>query len=106
MTVNEFLVKTMPEAVYLDYGPVQLDERPWVVSNDGFVFSIQAGAIYGCEPREDFLLEYTEVEVIIPTGTIVSNCFSDYNGPMMVYCNVPVELVEKMIFEHGGIKET
>ena len=109
MNANEYLVKTQPPMVDYGFGPRQHGVRPRAVCNDGFNVSIQASSSHYCEPREDNLPEYTEVELGYPS--MVDALIKDYAEDPDDLCNtvyghVPIELVDELLAKHGGLKET
>jgi hypothetical protein len=75
--------------------------------NDGFVMSVQAAATCYCYPRRD-TGPWSEVEVGFPSEK--ENLLMEYaENPERptdtVYLNVPVEVVQKIIANHGGTNE-
>jgi len=98
MNINDYIEK--------NHMPGALTMTAKVRCKDGFTVSVQASKFHYCTPREDrgpyshvelgfpsaepppYVLAYAENQEI-PTGT--------------VYGYVPVELVEQMIEEHGGL---
>jgi hypothetical protein len=99
MTVKEYLENTKTE-----------DIRKHVFCEDGFSLSTQASSFHYCLPRKTGLgKEYTHVEVA---------CLSEKDKRLEMYepvyadptdeytpCGyVPIELLETIIKEHGGIR--
>ena len=99
MTIREFLKETYP-CTWL------LRPRPYVLCMDGFKVSVQGGTGYASVPdtpsmvyqmlelgfpneEEPELMPYAE-DPEIPTGT--------------VYTYVPIDVVEKVVSKHGGIR--
>lgn len=83
------------------------DVRPRIVCKDGFSMSVQAGrAIYNC-PRENVKSgDYTAVEIGFPSAKeeLICEYAEDENYTATIYPYVPVEVVEKVIEKHGGMK--
>ncbi len=80
----------------------QINKR--TVCPDGFSISIQANEYAYCEPRQDFG-PYTEVELgypsDIPPDYILKYSENDDDYTQTIYAYVPLELVIKMLAEHG-----
>ena len=77
---------------------------PRIICKDGFSLSVQAGKGLYCSPREDNAY-WTHVEVGFPSEEIPEfmEYAEDSNAPTdTVYSNVPIDLVEKVIMNHGG----
>lgn len=75
---------------------------------DGFEVSIQASAYHYCDPRDNSG-PYWEVELGFPTAT-PSDAIMQYaeraeTPTDTVYGFVPIELVDALIAEHGGLVE-
>lgn len=101
MNTNQFLKITKKE---LAEGVLEI--RPKVICQDGFMVSIQASSMYCCSPRNDTADEYETVELGYPTkveSLIIqyAKCIEDPTGT--VYLNVPVEVVDELLKQHGGI---
>jgi len=98
MTALQFLEETYTGKYY----PM----RPRVTCDDGFSISIQGGTEYHyCEPRER-CNEYYELEIGYPSEaddiiSLYAEDKEDLTGT--VYGYVPIEIVEKLIYYHGGI---
>lgn len=78
-----------------------------VVCMDGFTMSVHTSSFNYCTLRKDNAGEYATVEVGFPSGKPTffaefAEDEQDYTGT--VYGYVPVELVEKEIMHHGGLK--
>lgn len=98
MTVKEYLINTVPETADEDAIVV----RDVAVCMDGFCLSIQASRAHYCVPRKTIKSgEYSFVEI----GRL-----SEYQKKIetyrsgSVYAYVPIEDVEELIKEHGGIR--
>jgi hypothetical protein len=77
------------------------------VCKDGFVISIQAGSFLYCTPREDGARRYTEVELGFPSKreSLIMEYAEESSRPTeTVYPYVPVELVDRVIAKHGGLR--
>ena len=69
---------------------------------DGLELSVQAGVVYGCEPRETLNTgEYKSVEVY-SHGEFVRE-LDEYICDRFLYSYVPVEVMEDLVNNHGGI---
>lgn len=82
--------------------------NPRFVCPDGFSVSIQANEYAYCNPRNDSG-PYTSVELGFPSDKppeyIMDYCEDSDNPTDTVYGFVPVELVLKMLHEHGYLLE-
>lgn len=79
-----------------------------LICKDGFEMSVQASNVHYCSPRIDNADYYSEVEVGYPTVSEeeLLDYAEDRTRPTKtVYGYVPVELVDKIISKHGGIKD-
>lgn len=81
--------------------------RP-IVCVDGFSISVQASEFHYCEPRIDNAIVYTEVECGYPSS--IPEFIQEYAEDTesltdTVYPYTPVELVNKLIDLHGGLKK-
>lgn len=79
--------------------------HPRIVCKNGFSVSVQANKYAYCSPRQD-IGPYSEVELGFPEINGKEINWPDYleeysEGHICPY--VPVELVEKLISENGGI---
>jgi hypothetical protein len=78
-----------------------------VVCNDGFTISVQGGSEFlYCSPRKK-CNDYYEVECGFPSED--EELLKEYaedpeNLTQTVYSYIPIDLVEKVILKHGGIK--
>lgn len=109
MTVKDFMKKTIDRVPGVCYQAI----RPRAVCSDGFSVSIQASYGHYCYPRENFLEEYDKVELGYPNDYMgeefdeYAEDFDDEGKACLntVYGYVPIEIVEKLIAKHGGIKD-
>ena len=74
--------------------------RPHIHCKDGYVLSVQASDGHYCLPRKNNAEEYDAVEVMLVTGHFVKG-WGRMNGS--VYGFVPIDKVEKLVSQHGGI---
>ena len=107
MTVKDWLAKSIETNVYYDgIGEIQAN-RPRLYCNDGYSISVQASAFHYCSPRLNGLQDYKSVELGYPSAE--DELINEYaenalNYTDTVYGYVPIEVVEKLIEKHGGIK--
>ena len=96
MTITEFLQKTN----YCGYGC-----RPRVHCADGFSVSVQASQYHYCRPRIDNAEKYNGVELGYPSEAddLITDYAEDDTYTDTVYGYVPVEIVDKLIEQHGDI---
>ena len=76
---------------------------PWLIAEDGFTMSIQAGFSLWSTPRVNFA-HYEEVEIGFPSAvekTLVP--YVELTGDVFEY--VPVKIVDKIISKHGGVPD-
>ncbi len=81
------------------------NSHPRIYCKSGLSLSVQASAFTYCSPRND-LGPYTAVEVGFPSTTVdaLLPYAEDRDTPTeTVYGYVPVEIVEKVIADNGGI---
>lgn len=79
---------------------------PPVVCADGLTLSVQASRYHYCAPR-DSEGPWFKVEVGFPSAEcpeLMEWCESPESPTQTVYGYVPIEVVEKLIDAHGGIK--
>lgn len=83
-------------------------QRPKIICNDGFEMSVQAGRFLYCKPRMDLPDgKYDSVEIGFPSEEeqlIIDFADDCSNLTDTIYPYVPVEIVDKVIEKHGGIK--
>ena len=97
MELKEFFEKTHKQ-----------EFRYRIILADGESISVQASRLHYCEPEESYLSAYSKVEVDYPS--FVDERLMEYaEEPEIplhtVYARVPVETVETIIAEHGGIDD-
>ena len=104
--INDYLRETRHVRTMRDGTKVE-DIRPRVVCEDGYSVSVQASRSHYCSPREDGAVEYESVELGFPTAEdeLINEYAEDDNYTDTVYGFVPVEIVNKLIEKHGGIKK-
>lgn len=107
MTVKDWLKKSVRIHTLYD-GSVEIQEkRPRLCCNDGFSISVQASEFHYCEPQLNGVQDYESVELGFPS--VEDELINEYAEDCMnytetVYGYVPIEIVEKLIEKHGGIK--
>jgi hypothetical protein len=100
MNVNEYLEATATYVTLRD-GSLYRSHNPHVVCKDGFTMSVQARKGCYCIPESD-TGPYTHVEVGYPS--IHPRKFAPYGSrEESIYARVPVEIVDAVIAQHGGI---
>ena len=106
MTIKEFLTTTIKSHKYLFSDGTVQEIRPRLVCNDGFSISVQASKFHYCSPRLDGAQDYEKVELGYPSNEdeLINDYAEDDNYTRTVYRYVPIEVVEKLIEKHGGIK--
>ena len=90
----------------IEYGHYQAT-RPRVYCNDGYSVSIQAGQGMYCTPRENLKEgDYKTVELGFPSekDELINEYAECENYTETVYGYVPIEVVEKLLEKHGGMK--
>lgn len=111
MNVQEYLIKTFDVHKY-DFGEGRIctygKVRPKIVCGDGGHISVQASDTHYCEPRiiGDGLVRYSKVELGYPSfeDERLLEYAEEPETPLeTVYGWVPVELVDDIITDHGGI---
>ena len=108
MTVKEFLTTTIKSRKYpfSDKIIIIQENRPRLLCNDGFSISVQASKFHYCSPRLDGAQDYEKVELGYPSheDELINDYAEDDDYTNTVYGYVPIEVVEKLIEKHGGIK--
>lgn len=106
MTVKEFLATTIKSHKYLFSDEIIQENRPRLLCNDGFSISVQASKFHYCIPRLDGAQDYETVELGYPSheDELINDYAEDDDYTKTVYGYVPIEVVEKLIEKHGGIK--
>lgn len=107
MTVKDWLKEPVETHTYSD-GKYEIQKnRPRLYCNDGYSVSVQASGFHYCKPRLNGVQDYESVELGFPSmeDELIdeyAECDSDYTDT--VYGYVPIEIVEKLIEKHGGIR--
>lgn len=82
--------------------------RERITCNDGFSMSVQASYFHYCKPRINLPDgNYEAVEIGFPSEKeelIMEFAEDDKDPTDTVYGYVPIEIVEKVIEKHGGMK--
>jgi hypothetical protein len=81
---------------------------PRLTCQDGFSMSVQASPTHYSTPR-DIVDEYTAVEIGYPSQEeeLILEWAEDSDNPTgTVYGWVPVEVVEQVILNHGGLSDS
>ena len=107
MNIAEYINANRPVPTNSFYTP----PVPKIKCADGFEMSVQASETHYCDPRENFedASIYTSMEVGYPSATepLLMEYAEDENNPTgTVYGWVPVETINKVLENHGGIKES
>ncbi len=89
------------------YGSVVRSPAPYIVCQDGFKVSVQAGEYLYSEPRQDFAGYYWKAEIGFPSHE-PPEYIREYAEDDSDYCNTvypytPIGHIVRMINEHGGI---
>lgn len=106
MTVQELLALTKVEKYeFIDIK----DKTPRIVCMDGSSLSVQAGEFLYCSPREN-VGPYDQVEVGYPSRRFEElmpyiDGDADTDPTATVYGYVPIEIVEGIVADCGGICE-
>lgn len=102
MTVKEWLARPIKMRAI---GVQEL--RPRLYCYDGYSISVQASEYHYCSPRLNGLQDYQSVELGFPSkeDELINEYAEDNPGSLnTVYGYVPIEIVEKLIEKHGGIR--
>lgn len=80
-------------------------KRPDLICNDGFSMSVQASTFTFCEPLSDTANSYSKVCVLSPSEAepLLEPYGVENKSGTIVYRYVPVEIIDKIISNHGGI---
>ena len=86
------------------------NQTPQLACQDGFKMSVQVSNGHYCSPRKDFedAQNYYQMEVGFPTQSepLLLDYAEDRDKPTeTVYGYVPVEIINKVITKHGGLKK-
>lgn len=107
MTVRDWLKKSVRTYTCSD-GSYEIQEnRPRLYCNDGYSISVQASSFHYCKPRLNGIRDYESVELGFPsTEDELINEYAENDSiyTQTIYGYVPIEIVEKLINKHGGIK--
>ena len=82
--------------------------RPRIVCKDGFSISVQGSKNHYCQPREYLIdKDYESVELGFPS--VADDLIEEFAENPECPCNtvygwVPIDIVEKLVEKHGGIK--
>ena len=103
--VNEFLKKNYSCEVIC--GKEYPNILPRIECVDGFNISVQASEGHYCSPRENKAWAYNSVELGYPSemDDLISDFAEDSETTETVFGYVPIDIVNKLIEKHGGIKE-
>lgn len=103
--VNEFLKNNY--SCHIICGKEYPDIEPRIECSDGFSISVQASKCHCCNPRENKSWPYNAVELGFPSkmDELISDLAEDSETKDTVFGYVPIEIVNKLIEKHGGIKE-
>lgn len=110
MTLNEFVKATFDTAKYLP-NQERYALRPSIRCKDGFHMSVQGSHGHYCKPKEH-ANQYTHMEIgylkFPNTFEEELRLYAHYSDNRCLlseatFANVPVELIQKIIDEHGGI---
>ena len=106
MTIKEFLTTTIKSHKYPFSDEIIQEHRPRLLCNDGFSISVQASSFHYCRPQLDGVQNYESVELGFPSkeDELINDYAEDDNYTETVYGYVPIEVVERLIEKHGGIK--
>lgn len=106
MTVKEFLATTIKSHKYLFSDEMIQENRPRLYCNDGYSISVQASSFHYCRPQLDGVQNYESVELGFPSkeDELINEYAEGDDYTKTVYGYVPIEVVERLIEKHGGIK--
>lgn len=111
MTVKEFMRKYRLVGISV-INPASNEiwsiKRPRIVCKDGFSISVQGSENHYCQPRKNLLdKDYESVELGFPSvaDDLIEEFAENPECPCdTVYGWVPIDIVEKLVEKHGGIK--
>ena len=95
--INKFMQENRAEGVRL---------ANYVLCKSGLTMSVQASEGHYCQPRENSAFPYSKVEIGFPDREVseLMPYAEDSDRPTdTVYGYVPIEVVEDVIKQHGGI---
>ena len=106
MTVKDWLAKPVEINTYSNGAHEIQANRPRLYCNDGYSISVQASEFHYCSPRLNGLQDYKSVELGYPSteDELINEYAEGMDYTDTVYGYVPIEVVEKLIEKHGGIK--
>ena len=86
--------------------------RPKIECRSGLKISVQASLAHMCEPRQNHCSNYSHVEVYMPVEvkqgkySLIEDWYQYGDDPEhkrpQLFAYVPVELVNRLIRDHGG----
>jgi hypothetical protein len=88
-------------------GCSSIETRQRLECNDGFTVSVQASEVHYCTPRDN-AGPWTHVELGYPSAacrTLLPFAEDRKCPTETIYAQVPVEVLERIIRRHGGIRE-
>lgn len=111
MTVKEFMRKYRLVGISV-INPASNEiwtiKRPRIVCKDGFSISVQGSENHYCQPRKNLIdKDYESVELGFPSvaDDLIEEFAENPECPCdTVYGWVPIDIVEKLVEKHGGIK--
>ena len=96
--VNEYLKRNYKSTVI---GDVELCVIKRMECADGFMISVQASSMHYCVPRKNGAWPYSEVEL----DELIAEYANKPNTTETVFAYVPIDIVNRLVEKHGGIKE-
>lgn len=107
MDLQDLLTTEVHEIVYSERSIAMKEQTPRIYCMDGFTLSVQAGETLYCSPRDNYGPWYS-VEVGFPSERVEEfipyiDGGEDADPTGSVYGYVPIDIVEKVIADHGGI---
>jgi hypothetical protein len=105
MDLNAYLMSQRDKNDPMVFNNITFPLAKRIVCKDGFSLSVQASHGAYCEPRQN-MGPWHSVEVGYPSDVpvgIMSYAEDDNRPTGTVYGYVPIELVETLIAEHGGM---
>lgn len=107
MNINDYIRTSKAARASLGVPNLPPIAVPSITCRDGMSLSVQASEYHYCLPRSNNAT-YTHVEVGFPSEAIpeILEYAEDADRPTdTVYAFVPVEIVDQVIMEHGGISQ-
>ena len=105
--INEYLQKHKTLKRFPSYDLVIRELAPQIECNDGFKMSVQVSHTHYCRPRINDAPLYFSAEIGYPSEVepLILEYAEDKDAPTAtVYGEVPVEVINRVIEKHGGIK--